>query len=240
MQINFRFLNYHTEYSAEGPCAVEMNRRACYGAISGSLVRSDKITQTYHIRLYTSKDSPKRSQNNYLFVDINKYLNLLKEIVPFEYTITDEPDNGRVVLNLNVTNTYGVLHFFLLTWIRPLYEWPYNFMLYDALHLYESGECPGLNILDCFNLCYAVSNLPCGGGHSCLTGHYLTKPMSPKEIYNQLKHNNRLNYVYKDIGRPAPIVDLSGSSFVIENFMNFYHKRHPKYVENYQKILKYV
>ena len=240
MQIRFNFLNYHTEYSAEGPHAIEMGRRACYGAISGALSRDGKITQTYHIRMYTSKDSLKSSRNNFLFVDINKYLNLLKEIVPFEYSIDKEPAEDRIVLNLTVSNTYGIFHFFLLTWIRPLYEYPYNFMLHDALHLYESGECPGLNILDCFNLCYAVSDLSIGGGHCCLLGHYLTKPMSRKEIYNHLKHNNRLNYIYRSIGEPAPRVIINSQYYVIENFMNFYHKRHPKYVQNYQKILKYV
>lgn len=56
MLVNFSYLNYHTEYSAEGPVPIDMGSRACYGTIAPGLRNElDPITQVYHIRIYKTK-----------------------------------------------------------------------------------------------------------------------------------------------------------------------------------------
>lgn len=241
MQIRTNFLNYHTEYSAEGSIKHEMNRRACFGSISGSLCQySGKLNQKYHIRIYNKPVLISKGNNNFLFVDVDKYLKLLNDFIPFDYTIDDEPDESRIVINLEIKNVPGIYHFFILTWIRPLYEMPYSFALHDALCLLESNDCPGLNIFDCFNLCLGVSDFNFGGGHSCITKHQLYKPMCIKEIYNSLKTLNMLNGIYKSIMDPIETLRIKKDYIILEDFINTYHRRHNKYVKNYKQIIKYV
>ena len=242
MLASFKFINLHTEYSAEGPVPHEMQRRPCYGTIVGDLKRHEApLTQTYHIRISNTVDSLKKNQNNFNFLNIDKYLSYLNQIFDFEYSIDDDKGNGRRVLNLTISNYPGIYHVFILTHIRPLYEYPYNWAMYDAVQLMDSGECPGLNILDCFNLCLCSSNLEYYGGHNCLRTHDVYKPICKKELFNRLKSTNVLNNIYPNLKyKYEQVVTMPNKEVHIENLMNLYYKRHKKYVENYKLLKKYV
>ena len=241
MQLNFKYLNLHTEYSAEGPIPHEMQRKPCYGTISGALRTHDgPLTQTYHIRVYNTPHKLKESANNFCFVDIPKYLDLLKQIIDFSYDLTDEPDEHRVVLNITISNKKGTFHNYILTSIRPLYEHPYNFALHDAMKLYDSGDCPGLTIVDCFNLCLASGSIYIGGGHTIAQDNtMLLKPMSIKEINNSSMSGTMLNYWYPKVCRKINEVTINNSDH-IENIINKYYKRHSIYLSNYNELMRHV
>lgn len=241
MLVSFSYLNYHTEYSAEGPVPIDMGSRACYGSIAPGLRNKlDPITQVYHIRIYKTKKSFDNFWLNFCFVDIDKYLTYVKEVFDIQYDIVNEPADERVTLNLTIPNLPGRIHNFILTNIRPLYEYPYNIALHDAIKLYESGDCPGMNIFDCFNYCLASSDLVYYGGHSCITNHMLVKPMCKKELFNMSKSTDRLNDWFPRLIESTNKVSHGTKEFVIENFINLYHRRHKIYVKNYNIISKYV
>lgn len=241
MQLNYKYINLHTEYSAEGPIPHEMQRKPCYGTITGELKRhTDPLTQIYHIRIYNTPHKLQENGNNYCFIDINKYLNYLKEIFPFEYDITEEKKDHRVVLNLTISKLEGIFHCYILTCIRPLYEFPYSWAMHDAIHFYESGECNGFNIIDCFNLCLVSQNKMVGGGHSFVyNSEMLVKPMTVKELLNSYKTGNQMNYWYPHVCKKIETISYNSEDH-IENFINTYHRRHKLYLKNYNKLIEHV
>lgn len=245
MLVKYKFKNLYTEYSAEGRYPHTMQRKPCYGTISGGL-KSDQssFNQKYKIRIYTTTDKLlKDNGNNFCFVDIEKYLRYLQEVIDFTFEIKPEPEDHRVELNIDYTGPTGRHHLFLLTNIRPLYEYPYSLCMHDAIKLYESGECPGINIIDCFHICLTTSGFSIGGGHTVLANNCVVMPLKKKDIYNMCELNKPQNDWYPSI---CPLSDSDKSGLnkfdecEIENLINTYHRRHKKYLATYEKIRRYI
>ena len=248
MRVQFRYLNLNTEYSVTGDFHKEEDMRPCFrNAFEYNRGRMlTEVNNKYRIKIYTNNSANRRNRNNYCFIDINKYLTYLQDILDFEFTIERINDDYSYI-NLTIKDL-GVMHNYILCVVRYCYEYPYNIALHDAIVLYESNKCPGLNIIDCFNITLAHSNVYYSGEQCCMSYHGDTKPMSKKEIRNVLISNKRNNNTcimlsqynhsnngYNNMGSINYNIDDH-----IENFINKYHNRENLYIETYNRIKKYV
>lgn len=241
MLTNFSCINLCTEYSVSGAMTKSHAHHPCFRnafVFNKEQAKDRKYINNYHIDIYHTNDRNISGYNNYCISDINKYLRYLSSIIHFEYSI--DIKNTHCVVTITV-NDYRYIHNFILCCVRYLYEFPYNLAINDAIKIYESGEFPGLNILDCFNLVLASSNASYSGEQVCLYHHEACKPLSGKEIRNILYSYEKNNNTCFKIGiKYDSDVILWSKKDHIENFINKFYKRIPTYRTNYEKIKKYV
>lgn len=242
MQATFRCLNLYTEYGCSGAFTKSVESHPCFRnafCFNRGQPKGTKYKNTYEIYIWTSLEHNKQGDNNFSLVDIQKYLGYLSEVMPFEFCI-EAKAKGENVVKVTVDD-YRYIHNYILCCVRYLYEYPYNLALYDAIQLYESGECPGLNIIDCFNLVLATSDTSYSGEQVCLDHHCASKPMTGKEIRNILFVKERNNPTcIKVSGEFNPKVNFMQVGH-IENHINTFYRRATVYKTNYETYLrKYV
>lgn len=199
----FNFLNYHTEYSCKGDVNKPMGGEACFGAVFRSNL--DVMKNTYEIHVYKGVQLLAKNQDNACFLElpqIYKHINILKNILNFKYKIKEEI-NKDLIPYYNVFFTYEgsmLEHRLILTWIRYLYEFPYNMYLRDIVKLKQINEFSKINPINLFM--YLSCSRPLGRDiHSIFDFHYLYKPMHYNDIKSRIKtmnivHQSMLNYFF--------------------------------------------
>lgn len=158
MKYNFTMLNFCTEYSSLGTINRKMKRGACFGTV----FQNPKHTHlnTYIIKLHKLGTTLSRDKyNNACLADkcgIRNHLRIVKSIFKFNYRIK-ETDNFfyiKVKLCGNI-----IYHKYLLTWIRYLYEYPFNIFLMEAHKLKQLPKYKFESIINLFNLVGATSHI---------------------------------------------------------------------------------
>lgn len=238
MRAEFNYLNLHTIYKVEGKFKKDWGEHPCFRnafCFNRDQNKGDKYVNIYHIKVWTNTTKNAQRYNNFTLVNIEKYLHYLQQVVPFEFSL--EKLDDHVIMTITV-NHYRYMHNYILCCVRYLYEFPYNMALSDAIQLFESGECPGLNIIDCFNLALATSDSTYSGEQVCLAHHCASKPMGYKEIVNMLflyERNNNTCVKVSDAFSNKVTYERSGH---IENHINTFYRRLPIYKSNYENYLK--
>lgn len=242
MLLDYTYVNLCTEFRAVGKYVKEnYDQRACFGSVSHPM-REDKeiFNQDYYIKIYHTPDMLKmNNKNHYCFINPKEYLDLLCDFFKVKYDLTKEEDH--YVLHLEVHNKTAGINRILFTYIRPLYEYPFSFALHDAMELYKSGDCPKMNIVDCYNLVLGVSDLPIFSDHTLIQYHDFYKPMSYKELWNRTKEccwTSRMLISAGSITTPEQ-VKCGPKRQILENFINTYYRRHDKYVMFYRRFENY-
>lgn len=238
MRTDFRYLNLFTYYQVSGAYKKDFAQHPCFRnafQFNKGQNKELKYTNVYNIHVYTDNDKNKGRYNNFCCTDVEKYLTYLQQVMPFDFSL-DKMDHG-VIMNITI-NDYRYIHNYILCCVRYLYEYPYNLALSDAIQLFESGECPGLNIIDCFNLTLATSRCSYSGEQCCLDHHCPSKPMGTKEIINMLKYHERNNNTCVRTGGDFEKRVEYMVTDQIENHINTFYRRLPVYKENYEKFVK--
>ena len=226
----FSYLNYHTEYSCEGTVNIGMNVHACFSYVWNS----QHMNNEYSIVLYTNLDYvAEKRQNNYCpftIKQIRNYINLLKSVFPINFSISSE--ENRVIIKLKIDGL-GIYHKYALTWIRYLYEFPYNFILMDSYKLKSERMFMFTSIANLFNIvasAYEIDPL-----HSITEGR-LKFPLTIKELRNRLNAVNSLNLIYISSDKRGFHIDYSE----IENIEYWcdenYVFRRNVYLNNYELL----
>lgn len=238
MLAEFRFLNLYTYYKVSGKMTKDFARHPCFAnafIFNRDQDKSEKYKNTYSIHVYTDTYKNSSKSNNFCFVDIEKYLTYFQRVMPFEFTL-ETMDHG-VIMHITVDN-YRYIHNYILCCVRYLYEQPYNLALSDAIQLYESGECPGLNIIDCFNLTLGTSQCRYSGEQVCMFAHTPVKPMGTKELINMLRYYERNNNTCVSVNTDFIERVTYMEHGHIENHINTFYRRLPVYKSNYENYLK--
>jgi hypothetical protein len=246
MRGQFKYLNLNTEFAVSGAYTKEMDLRPCFRLafeFNRSKARS-KHENVYKIKVYTNNSANRRNRNNYCIInDIGKYLTYLQEVVDFDFSI-EKVDKDYSFMNI-IVNDLGLIHNYVLCVVRYCYEFPYNLALSDAIQLYESNSCPGLNIIDCFNLVLAQTKVYYHGEQCCMWYKGDTKPMCKKEIRNVILASGRNNSTciklstYPQNGNNQGYLSYIEDDHV-ENWINSFHKRINHYIKVYNRIKCYV
>lgn len=141
----FEYLSYSTIYQASGDLVFEnkgLEGQACFSYIFRNVRNNKKQHIIYSIYISTDPSFIQDNRESNLCIlteeQIRFHMSYLRFISSFKYKITKKFINDysgfRIDLDLNAI---GNVHKMFLTWIRYLYEYPYNLVLYDSFKLRE-------------------------------------------------------------------------------------------------------
>lgn len=249
---DFEFLDYHTEYSCKGAFEKGMKAEACFSFVFRHTSEIN-ISEKYEVILYkgTEFSRKKHKSNSCLFTkkQIRNHLRQAQGIYPFDFRITEVTNWGGgysvFKVHLKLTNVPGTFHKYLLTWLRYMYEYPYNVILYDAYKLKKDPCFRFTSMSDLFNLVLGCFNESPYDIHQ-IARNQVSKTMLKRDIREKLQNIKMLNNVYdklKNKGNnnqiPNEDGDLTTSDFEFwESDDIFERRRKPVYMNVYKEVIK--
>lgn len=249
---DFQFLDYHTEYSCKGAFEKEMDAEACFSFVFGQTGK-ENISEEYEVILYkgTAFSREHHNSNSCLFTkkQIRNHLKQAQGIYPFDFHITEAAKwrGGYSVfkIHLKLTNVPGTFHKYLLTWLRYMYEYPYNVILYDAYKLKRDPCFRFTSMSDLFNLVLSCFNENPRDIHQ-IARNQVSKTMLKRDIREKLQNIQILNNVYVKLKNKVKINqipngdgDLTTTDFEFwESDDIFERRRKPVYMNVYKEIIK--
>lgn len=210
MKKNFLMLNFCTEYGSEGNTQKAMRKDACFSTIFYSEDNGIVQKNRYTIKLYKIGDwLNKKRQNNACLTDragIVHHLKILQSVFKFSYRLKEHEDH--FVLNMTLEGDI-IYHKYMLSWVRYLYEYPFNVFLTDACKLKGIPEFKFESIINLFNLVGATSGIRQHGTgiHAIGETGWFKALMTTKEIQDKLK---KLEGGHKQINDIFPVLFANG------------------------------
>ena len=249
---DFQFLDYHTEYSCKGAFKKEMDVEACFSFVFNQIDEGN-VSEEYEVILYkgTAFSREHHNSNSCLFTkkQIRNHLKQAQGIYPFDFHITEAAKwrGGYNVfkIHLKLTNVPGMFHKYLLTWLRYMYEYPYNVILYDAYKLKKDPCFRFTSMSDLFNLVLGCFNENPAAIHQ-IAENQVSKTMLKRDIREKLQNIQILNNVYVKLKNKVKINqipnedgDLTTTDFEFwESDDIFERRRKPVYMNVYKEIIK--
>ena len=239
---DFKFLNYHTEYGCEGTINKKFGGGACFENIFRCGL--DYLDEKYLIRLYKKDHILKDKKNNSCFVgikEIKRHLKMISSLLVFDkykFKIEEKEDYFDVTLEIKADRLY---HQYVLTWLRYLYEFPFNMILNDAKRMRKEKE---FKFESLSNLFVVISN--------CYTDifdreiHLISwgspRLLKNKQISERMKSliskgDRKLNHIYENRQGQKIIKGKLYDLKFWESEKN-YNKRLVEYKKSYKKCKK--
>lgn len=237
----FEYLNYSTIYQASGDLVFEnknLEGEACFSYIFRNVKNNKKQHIIYSIYISTDPGFIQENrENNFCILtkeQIRFHISYLRFISSFKYKITkkfiDDYSGFRIDLNLNAI---GSVHKMFLTWIRYLYEFPYNLVLYDSFKLREEKRfierSNYLNIVNFVTSFYSsdyIHQIP-------KSFNNIPEFVTRKSFKDRLMKCDYLNDILKKSNiEVEQFTEYDGIDDFIEDFDN----RKNKYIENLNKL----
>lgn len=237
----FDYLNYSTIYQASGDLVFEnkkLVREACFSYIFRNVRNNKKQHIIYSIYISTDPSFIQENhENNFCILteeQIRFHISYLRFISSFKYRITkkfiDDYPGFRIDLDLNAI---GIVHKMFLTWIRYLYEYPYNLVLYDSFKLREEKrfieKSNYLNIVNFVTTFYSddwIHQIP---KYNNKIPEFITR----KSFKNRLMKCDFLNDVLKNSNIQ---IEQFKEYDKIDDFFEDFDNRKNKYIENLNKL----
>lgn len=237
----FEYLNYSTIYQTSGDLVFEnknLDGEACFSYIFNNLRNNKKQHIIYSIYISTDPGFIQDNhENNFCILteeQIRFHISYLRFISSFKYRIIkkfiDNYSGFRIDLDLNAI---GIVHKMFLTWIRYLYEYPYNLVLYDSFKLREEKrfieKSNYLNIVNFVTIFYSTDYIHQIPQFNCHIPEFMTR----KSFKNRLMKCDRLNDILKNSNiKIEQFTEYDEMDDFIEDFDN----RKNKYIENLNKL----
>ena len=249
---DFQFLDYHTEYSCKGTLEKEMDVEACFSFVFNQIDEGN-VSEEYEVILYkgTAFSREHHNSNSCLFTkkQIRNHLKQAQGIYPFNFYITEAAKwrGGYNVfkIHLKLTNVPGTFHKYLLTWLRYMYEYPYNVILYDAYKLKKDPCFRFTSMSDLFNLVLSCFNENPAVIHQ-IARNQVSKTMLKRDIREKLQNIQILNDVYVKLKNKVKINQIpNGDGNLTTTDFEFWEsddiferRRKPVYMNVYKEIIK--
>lgn len=236
----FTYLNYCTIYQASGDLAFENKKllgEACFSYIFRNVINNKKQHIIYSIYISTDPSFIQENhENNFCILteeQIRFHISYLRFISSFKYKITkkfrDDYSGFRIDLDLNAI---GIVHKMFLTWIRYLYEYPYNLVLYDSFKLREEKrfieKSNYLNIVNFVTTFYSDDWI-----HQIPRSNKIPEFVTRKSFKNKLMKCDFLNDILKNSNIQ---IEQFEEYDEIDNFFEDFDNRKNKYIENLNKL----
>lgn len=247
MDKNFLMLNFCTEYSSQGNTNKNMCKDACFSTVFYSERNGVKQKNVYTVKLYKLGDLlNKKRQNNACLTDragVVHHLKILQSVFKFGYRLKETEDHFVLKMTLEGDLIY---HKYLLTWVRYLYEYPFNVFLADAMKLKQVPGFKFESIINLFNLVGASSGI-CQHGtgiHAIGETANFKELLTTKQIKQRLKEleggNQRINntFQYLEDAKFKKLEDNDRQLACSEYWLSeaLFEERVPIYQENYKLI----
>lgn len=218
------------------------NKDSCFRDIFKN--NNTYLREKYLIRLYKGNNILKERENNSYFSDkkeIKRHLKVISPLIVFEkyeFNIIEEEEYFDVTIELEADRLY---HKYVLTWLRYLYEFPFNMIIKDAKRMRKEKE---FRFESLSNLFVVISN--CYSDIFDREIHLISwgsfNLLKNKQIYEKLKYliainDRRLNNIYENKkGQNLVKGDLYDIKFWDSE--DEYKKRLVIYKESYKKCKK--
>ena len=245
----FQLLDYYTEYSCKGLFEKKMKREYCFSFVFNK-VKIDPVSEEYTLILYkgTNFSKQKHYSNACIFnkQQIRNHLKQAQSIYPFKYRVTELKNwKGYNVfkVHLILSDIPGTFHKYILTWIRYMYEYPYNVILYDAYKLKKERCFCYSSISNLFNL---VLGCYCNNPRTIhqIAKNEVSKRMSKQELKEKIQNVVVLNDIYKQLKVKKQIIPKTVLNKTItdieywEDQEIFDTYRKPVYMKVYKETLR--
>ena len=237
----FGYLSYSTIYQAFGDLVFEnkdLERQACFSYIFRNVRNNKKQHIIYSIYISTDPSfiQDNRESNFCILTEeqIRFHISYLRFISSFKYKITkkfiDDYSGFRIDLDLNAI---GNVHKMFLTWIRYLYEYPYNLVLYDSFKLREEKrfieKSNYLNIVNFVTTFYSDESI-----HQIPKSYQkIPEFITRKSFKDRLMKCDNLNDILKNSN--IQIVRFTKYD-EIDDFIKDFDNRKNKYIETLNKL----
>lgn len=215
-----------------------MGVRPCFGYVFREVKNNSSVK--YQIVLYmgTKYSAEQHKSNACIFTkqEVRNHLKLLKSLYPLQYSVGDYGDkNGykRLLVTLNIENTPATFHKYALTWLRYLYEFPYNVLLRDAYTLKKERTFRFESIANLFNLtlsCYCGNP---GEIHQIPTNSIIQR-LKLADVKRRIKQVDLLNHIYEMGDEKALQIPEKIQGFSVEDIEYWnagFGERKPIYME---------
>lgn len=223
-----------------------MKKRVCFAEAFRQLGEKKK-SAIYTIKVYKEDTLKGSSSSNMCYFtrkQIKNHLNQLKDLFSIKSSVIDSKDKKKphFIVRLELTNLPGMYHKYALTWLRYLYEYPYNVIALDA---YKLKKCPEFRFESIANLFNLVASCYCeyvGPGHS-ITGSSSVGFLRRKELLSRLNKANQLNDLYPKLNRnvhhiPSKIENFERKDIEYWSDKFFEEQRKPVYLRVYEGKFK--
>lgn len=211
---------------------------ACFGYVFGEIKNNSSVK--YQIVLYmgTKYSAEQHKSNACIFTkqEVRNHLKLLKSLYPLQYSVRDYRDKDgykRLLVTLNIENTPATFHKYALTWLRYLYEFPYNVLLRDAYTLKKERTFRFESIANLFNLTLSCYCRNPGEIHQIPTNS-ITQRLKLADIKRRIKQVDLLNNIYAKGGKKARKIPEKIQGFSVEDIEYWnvgFEERKPIYME---------
>lgn len=237
----FEYLSYSTIYQASGDLVFEnkdLEGQACFSYIFRNVRNNKKQHIIYSIYISTDPSYIQDNSESNLCIlteeQIRFHMSYLRFISSFKYKITkkfiDDYSGFRIDLDLNAI---GNVHKMFLTWIRYLYEYPYNLVLYDSFKLREEKrfieKSNYLNIVNFVTVFYSndwIHQIP-------KSYHKIPKFITRKSFKDRLMKCDCLNNILENSNiQIAQFTEYDK----IDDFIKDFDNRKNKYIETLNKL----
>lgn len=222
-----------------------MDEGACFGYVFNNVGNDSSVKYRIILYLGTRYSAEEHKSNACIFTkqEVRNHLKLLKSLYPIRYLVRDYRDKDeykRLLVTLSIKNTPATFHKYALTWLRYLYEFPYNVLLRDAYTLKKERTFRFESIANLFSLtlsCYCKNPREI---HQIPTNS-VTQRLKLADIKRRIKQVDLLNNIYKRGDKkalqiPEKIQDFSVED--IEYWNDGFEERKPIYMEIHKKRRK--
>lgn len=201
-----KYLNYATTYAYQlripdkevfklREC--RMKKSACFSDLFYGLSQAPKTKKTKFniiLKICHSDRVLKQNADNQLVVmpleDIVFWLNYIKKIISYTYTISDKKDEYRIQLKGQLPPIEIKI---LTSLVRYIYEAPYSLVLAEAIQLYKLRVFGRENLFNIYSI-MSFTSMPLGTGH----GHIFTSAVydlvSLKKLKEEMKKTLQVNH----------------------------------------------
>lgn len=237
----FEYLSYSTIYQASGDLVFEnkdLKGQACFSYIFRNVRNNKKQHIIYSIYISTDPSFIQDNRESNLCIlteeQIRFHMSYLRFISSFKYKITkkfiDDYSGFRIDLDLNAI---GNVHKMFLTWIRYLYEYPYNLVLYDSFKLREEKRfIEKSNYLNIVNFVTTFYSNDCI--HQISKYYYnIPKFITRKSFKDRLMKCDRLNDILENSNIQ---IEQFTEYDEIDDFIKDFNNRKNKYIETLNKL----
>lgn len=192
---DFKFIDYYTKYSASGDVNIPLREESCFGSAFSRY--TPRKTVNYEIFMYRGlNEANKGKLSNACFLNpkaVYNHINLLKTLCNFKFKVECNEDHYRILVTVDQLPVG--MNKYILTWIRYMYEFPYNVLLLDTYRLKKNPIFKFQSIANIFNItlkCYckyvrSVHQVPDDRDRVC---ELLTNEQLKKRISNNYSLNN--------------------------------------------------